>query len=719
MAIRGDGSTGYLTTPDHINHDWPASSEKVFACRFQIRPGDIDGDDTGYFFSLGAYGAANSLSVLVYHNGWSAAPTSAGKFEMNFENIILHDTAQTIDADDGLVRCMICQREGTDALRMYIGETDGTLTSIDPSVGSSGMLPTTSLGVGGRHNNARHAGFAIWDVVIDNVAMSARERAAYARGASVWKIRNGWQRHWPLRASVASSRCLVTGIDLTRNGTVNSEQQWGEMQAFPAGGAALRASAAPSGDLFVTQLDSGVQIQNVTLVGHPALTLGTQDIEAATTNNAATIITNPTAIKPEIDLRPFLATYENAVGGTDANKWGASIGRVDDPNGRGIIFRLPGTDKWGGTNLSGMLPYHCSDVDPWAASAVWTPFDTVSGTTTLTFEHSTGHPGAQMFYATVRPWPWTALANWFAALDKTYVQETPSSIAFGGAQYAFANIAGATDQNGRSIPAQDQFCWYMTDPAAQPDDGQGKRDAVLLTDVHCAEHVGKWGFVKAIEFLADADAGGSPKQVEAAALLKNFRFWCCPTVQEGTYFSHAYGVAVLNPAPNLGRHWNDAPLTITGGVNVLAALDSDLGNYISYTCDFHSLPNSTVPADEYNLHYRDANDSYADDLYEPAADTYQAGSKTFLANAGSFREEMKNSRGALVSVTAEQAIRLSITESDAQLQAERNLRALNDAWDAGAFFRIGQLDVGVQTKNVVLKGGETPSSSIFESSVVR
>lgn len=587
---------------------------------------------------------------------------------------------------------------GTNGYTMYLDTTSGNRYVFNHSnAGDASLSITGASDVWERMAYTRDgASSAFWrdgnDATSDPIVASAAFSTT-ATEIGIGGTAGGWatSRPWEGQLALVALYSSVVPDGLVREWSERPFLMLGEERTVFDFGGILEAS---SGAALVAEFSATASLSPDLSVGKPLvaefsataafspdldtelLWQANQDQEGFNIDTASSTITNGDTSTPSVTLVPY--TMNSALSGV---KWNNVYGGLQGASGRTITFTLSGTDRHGGTDMSGIVPWFSED-----GGTTWQQFDTVSGTTTLTFSQSGGHSGGTLLFSLTRTFTWSDHKTWLAGLSKTYIQVPDSAANYAGSNtYAFAATSSATDQNSRVVPAQEQIAFWVTDEGNNPDNGVSKRIGVLLTGVHAGEASADWGWQKAVEFLIDADSGGTADQQAAAELIKNFKFWCCPTVNPGRYYSHSYGYGADGniPAHNPGARWNDSPQNLEYLSNIISAWDTHdiTSGEIHALIDFHTLPTDTGAANRYNIHYQPS-DLYVENVFEPQADTYFNGSRDALANSGAARQFARDSYTpagtSQLGITAEQAVREDITETLATNQAQRLLRALED-----------------------------------------
>ena len=398
------------------------------------------------------------------------------------------------------------------------------------------------------------------------------------------------------------------------------------------------------------------------------------DFEGKNINESSSVITDASTTTPDITIVPYLNTTEGQGGGTVSNKFWNFCANFSGCDGKTPEFTVDMSSAWvnGLKNTTPQWTSDINDIDSWAF------FDNATvATDTLTFSNNAAFSDNVIYVALCRSVTNSVVDAWLDQFaDHPYMHKPRSVKAFSGtSQWAYASVSSATDDNGLSIPAQEQLACRVTDLGRHPSDGEGKRKAILITSAHASEDLGTECFLRAVEYLMDASPVGTAEQQAAYRLVRDYDWYCYGTVNPGRYRHHVYGYSNTAQSgddyqPN--THWDDTrPFSETWHESVADAIDVDLPNGTAHVLlDFHAQTSGQEI-------WGDATDPDLVD-YEAAVDDYVTISPQNTANAGAARTYARTEWSTTHSYAYELGFASDLTLAEVKSYGRAALRGLDD-----------------------------------------
>lgn len=383
-------------------------------------------------------------------------------------------------------------------------------------------------------------------------------------------------------------------------------------------------------------------------------------------------IANGDTATPTITLVPY--GQLNETNATVNPEWWFWAGRLTQMNGKTPVFKVPNTYYYQTQPPSSYRPVYSED-----DGVTWTAFDSFTsndGSGNWEFSNGAAFSASVVRVAYARPYTVSDVAAYIASISgNQYVSELPSTTGF---VYGTTTSANYTAPAGGNIPAQNLYGFMISDPGTQPDDGLGKRNAVLSAGVHPAEDIGNEMLEAACNFLLSADAA-------AVRLRKNFNWHIYPMVNapgrtggnvRGTFETGTCGGDPRDQMdPN--RHLGDGCLEVNA--KWLAAFVADTGGRVNLYLDYHGFVSP-----KFDHWYNDQIPGSVD--YHAALQTYIP---TIGGNTSSIptnnRNYIHNTYGAKVSDTLEMGFHTNPSDADTVTLGEASLKAVDDLFTAGVF----------------------------------
>lgn len=430
-------------------------------------------------------------------------------------------------------------------------------------------------------------------------------------------------------------------------------------------------SVSAGGDVSVS-----VPLGSVTLTGYaPTVGIETQILSGNERENidlSSSSVASATSTTPTVTLEPYKQL--NETNATVNPEWWFWYGRVSGVNGKTPTFKIDRTYYYQTQPPSTYRPVYSED-----GGSTWSSFDNFTnddGSGNWSFYNNTSFSSDTVHVSYARPYTVTDAANWISSISgSSYVSETSSTTSY---IYGTTTSANYDSPFGGNIPSQNLYGFKVSDSSTQPDDGYGKRVAVLSGGVHPAEDLGNEMLEAAVEFLIGADP-------VAADLRKNFDWYIYPMVNapgryagnvRGTFETGNCGVDPRNEMdPN--RHLGDGCLEVNSKWKT--AFEADAGTEIDLYLDYHGFVspkfdhwyNSSIPG---SVEYHSALQTYI---------------PTIGGNTSSIPTNNRNyiatNYGAKVSDTLEMGFHTNPTTADTVTLGEASLKAVDDLFQAGWF----------------------------------
>lgn len=714
-------STRYYSASDHSAWDVGASSQASFIAIIEPRNVVSPSTTYQYFYSSGGFQSANAINI------WHADDDAASEAERNYVTahwsnsltISVDTEASGKNLDSGKPWIVCLSRDSSDDIHLRVAEfgdstvlseTSSTLNNSDAISGPNHLFGRRDVSSTSRYFDGVYHNFYKLDTHVTDDQL-----LAVINGADPFFVFGGAVKVAVDFRAEDTVFEHVNGITFTKNGT-GYQTEGSHILALhvrsliPVVEESLTVSTFQINDLNWHINDTGWQINDLVTpaAGATPLAFVSESEEGCNINNASSLIANPTLMAPAVTLVPYTTQSENG----DGSSFWAFVSKMTGGIGKTPTFSISNANLYN-NDWNNLNPVWSNDGKALSdRTKTWNFFDNVNDNAgTLEFSNNSAFTGSQVYVASHRPVQWSLLDDWLTNVwdGDALVQETSSSTTFGGEDYQIATVASDTDDNGLSLPAQNQRCFWVTNTGASPDDGQGKRDVLLISGMHSPEDVGTESWIAAVNFLLAADSGGDADQQAAARLVKNFRWWCSAWVNPGRYFHHDRGYAVVGgTASDPNRDWDGVP-GLSYVTSIRDAFEADVGAAaVDAAFDFHAQSQPSDPDNEFYVQPASNPGTHrAVSLqWQTYLDTYVTATETSDVNwNGSTQEWAATTYGARVASTCEQSERaagINKTTASTAAHARAALRALDDAWQAGYFATLTADDATVSTESVDL-----------------
>ncbi|WP_186412263.1 M14 family zinc carboxypeptidase [Candidatus Propionivibrio aalborgensis] len=199
----------------------------------------------------------------------------------------------------------------------------------------------------------------------------------------------------------------------------------------------------------------------------------------------------------------------------------------------------------------------------------------------LRFYNNAAFTQDTVYYSTSTPWQESLTGEWLATLPTTYIQETPSVIAYGGADYVFGQSVPRVNELSEAIDACNLYAFKISSGSGLAPNGLPKKKFLLSAGNHAGEDPGNWALKGCVEFLISADA----RAVIARQWLDFYVYpMLIPAGRRGGHWRSDWEPGYLTYDAN--RHWTDSTMsTIVAFKNAIIA---DTGGAVAGSMSFHS-----------------------------------------------------------------------------------------------------------------------------------
>lgn len=448
---------------------------------------------------------------------------------------------------------------------------NGQLVASSYIAGTAGAYPTTqtsNLAIGNRPSD----GARTWDGMIEIIALFDGSLSPIDHAllnADPYTLLQS-KRRSVFSTPVAGSS--ITGINATTADTV------GAIESVSSSGSCSTAITA-------TTANTSAAITSVTT---PTSILSPEDRGNVLLSSSS--VTNGSSLTPTLNIVPR----------TMINDWmpGKSIqftfyGAADKVNAKTPQFKVK---FWTSTthNTSTDIILYATD-NPfniaggyrpeWSYDArTWTKFDhCLYDADNLYFRFYNDAPFTQdtVYYSTSTPWQEGLTGEWLATLPTTYIQETDSVTAYGGADYVFGQSSVKVNELAESIDACNYYAFKISSGSGLAPNGLPKEKFIVFAGNHAGEDPGNWALKGFAEFLLTED----PEAQDARDWL-DFYFYpdICPPGRRGGHWRSDWDAA--HPTYDANRHWTDS--TMESIVAHKAAVITDTGGAVAGGISFHS-----------------------------------------------------------------------------------------------------------------------------------
>lgn len=206
----------------------------------------------------------------------------------------------------------------------------------------------------------------------------------------------------------------------------------------------------------------------------------------------------------------------------------------------------------------------------------------------LRFYNNAAFTQDTVYYSTSTPWQESLTGEWLATLPTTYIQETPSVIAYGGADYVFGQSVPRVNELSEAIDACNLYAFKISSGAGMAPNGKPKRKVILSAGNHAGEDPGNWALKGCVEFLIGTD----DKAVTARQWLDFYVYpMLIPAGRRGGHWRSDWEPGKLTYDTN--RHWLDGSMSTIESFKT--AILADTGGAVASGFSFHSsFPTTTL-----------------------------------------------------------------------------------------------------------------------------